>query len=101
MTQTDLTPISAVGGEGFKELTLAWYLEQEYIKPSRATMNKHIEKHLNTQEKKDELKVKLTRKEKLALSITCWTGLTNITAPQSLSVHHQGLTTPEYTKQMH
>ena len=49
---------------GLKELVR--YLKPEYIIPSRATVTKHVVKHF--EQRKDELKVKLIRSDKLALT---------------------------------
>ncbi|KAM3875305.1 E3 SUMO-protein ligase ZBED1-like [Diretmus argenteus] len=73
MIETDMRPISVVEGEGFKQLIQ--YLEPEYVMPSRATIIKRIVKRF--EEKKDALKVKLARADKLALTTDCWTALTN------------------------
>lgn len=51
----------------FKEVV--WYLELEYVIPSRATVTKCIEKHF--EEKKDDLL------GKLALITSCWAALKN------------------------
>ena len=66
-----MLPVSVVEGEGLKELFR--YFALKYVMPSRASVTKRIEKHFE----KDELKVKLTRADKLALTTDCWTALTN------------------------
>lgn len=53
-----------VEGEGFKELVP--YLIIEYVTPARATLTKHIKKHF--EKRKEELKYKLARADKLALT---------------------------------
>ena len=45
MIETDIVPVGAVEAEGFKEVV--WYLEPDYIIPSRATVTKCIDKHFD------------------------------------------------------
>lgn len=45
----------------------------QYVMPLRATVRKSLEKHFKV--KKDDLKVKLARADKLALVTDCWTDL--------------------------
>ena len=60
MIETDMLPISVEEGEGLKELIQN--LKPKYMKPSRASVTKHFE------EKKDELKFKQAKEDKLALT---------------------------------
>lgn len=57
MTETDILQISVVEDEELKELVRN--LKPEYVTPSRATVTKSIERHL--EEHKDPPKVKLAR----------------------------------------
>lgn len=60
-----MPPISLVESSGLRELVQS--LGPEYIMPSRATVTKHMEKHF--EKKKDELKVRLARVDKLMVLV--------------------------------
>lgn len=64
MIENHMLPIGVEEGAGVRELVR--YLESKYVMPLRATMSKRIEKML--EEYEDELKVKLARDDRLALT---------------------------------